>query len=521
MAILFASLFMGCEKADLSPKKATDVSWYTSQFRKGVWNVGLNEHTTFMNLSQNYVDNKWEIEPTLYFLDGSFPEGAEDLTPYIREDLDRETADLSAHVLFTEPGLKKVRMYTTFPDSVTFKGNDTLPSFFDPNINLWVIDTTFVIDVYDTLKPELEVYINDILQKPNSNPEVIDTLTFEAGTLVKFVDVTTQGRPNSRTWNLEGARPSGSTEQEVEAMYVTEGVFTASLASARTGTQIPNANAWMKVPFIFNVTESTQSFTALGTASELANETITIPLNMESSPFTGQEDSFVVRVENEGFNEVIPVALASLDNSDKTLITLKLTQPIYNTDKITVSYTGGNISNSNGKLLSTFEDIEVEMHVENLLDAEIFGFEKDHGNWTFMDWAWGPAHTFVDTKAYSGFYSMKLEALGGNNFTYNKVTIPETKAGKKYMFTYKAWVDASTNTKSFKVIRNEDWKQVSINDFDQVPREQWVDLKHNFDGLDGPNTFMFAPIDKNDGAWGGDLLIYIDDVQLIELEIRP
>ena len=63
--------------------------------------------------------------------------------------------------MFTKPGFHTVRLYNTFKDEVTYRGADTLVAKKAGDI--WVVDTTFTVDVYDKLYQEYEVYRDESL----------------------------------------------------------------------------------------------------------------------------------------------------------------------------------------------------------------------------------------------------------------------------------------------------------------------------------------------------------------------
>jgi len=125
--------------------------------------------------------------------------------------------------------------------------------------------------------------------------------------------------------------------------------------------------------------KSSQPFIFDGNLIEHESEKISFNVTAETAPFLNEEDNFTVHVSNEisGFEGFIDVKTVELNSNDATMIEITLAESIYNTDVVTVSYSGGAISSLDERPLEGFGPQTVEMHYgESILkNKDVFGFE--------------------------------------------------------------------------------------------------------------------------------------------------
>ncbi|BAX78482.1 hypothetical protein [Labilibaculum antarcticum] len=444
LAMLFA-----CE-ADYEPlNDYSDVDWYTSSFSQAK-TVAVGKYLSFSDLSQNAVDHSWSFSDTsgCNFLTGRIVRQDSTYTQFIDENIGNESTEKTVSIIFTKAGIQGVKLRNTFNDKVVFKGTDTLESVMQDG--LWVIDTTFVVDVYDSIQSAFKVFYEDVeLVNVNFDEQHVlaDSSSWPvkeimAGEALKFVDMTTIGRPDSRTWSVGGGNPATSVDSAKVVSFYKLGTYFTRLNSSRTGESIPGGYKMKYVPLKIKVIKSTLPFDVVGQATEANDETISISLTGEMVPFAGKEGDFTVHVTNGAFDQDIAVASASIKSTNGTVLELKLTEPIYNSDAITVTYVGGTIMSSDERNLAAFTTV-VKMYKPNLVVSG--GFE-DAG----INWVAGSDHVAANLNEYSttdpatGAYCMHLNTVAAGRNSVINTTNFSVITGKQYQVQWKIKVVAAT-----------------------------------------------------------------------------
>ncbi len=264
LAILFA-----CEDEYEAPSEFSDIEVYVPQWhRDELVNAKINVggYFAFMDLSQGEVSHEWSFADTsgCFFLKSNLPPDSEvdNYYGFIDEAMGNSTEEARVAVLYTKGGMQGLRLYNTYEDSVGFTmfSGGTKTSVFDSALQLWVIDTTFYVDVYDSIVADYAVKDHDgneiELVKTDSTDKWVTT-TVEVGQSLTFIDKTTIGRPNGRTWSLSGGTPASNTQEEVKTVYtnVTNGdsYLTTRLTSRRSGDDLPGASDSETVPLKIKV----------------------------------------------------------------------------------------------------------------------------------------------------------------------------------------------------------------------------------------------------------------------------
>lgn len=382
------ALFFACDDDYEALNEYADVDWYTSGFNL-MKQLNIEDYMSFSDLSQGAVEHSWTFSDTsgCKFLKGMIVRQDSTYYPFIDENLGNTSYDETVSVLFTKPGLQGIRLKNTFSRFVEFIGTDTLSAVKQGDV--WVIDTTFMVDVFDTIQSAFKVYHNEVeiasiaynqqsvLADKDSWPEY----EIQAGEALKFVDLTEVGRPNTSGWTLNGGSPSSSSDSVAMINYYRLGTFYARNTSSRTGEKIPGAMKMKYVPLKIKVIKSTLPFEVTGTIKEQKDETIQIAVTGEVNNFTGKEGFFTVHVTNSksGFDQDIAVASASVNASQGNIIDLKLAEPIYNEDVVTVAYAGGDITSLDDRTLEDFTTLPVKMYILNLITNG--GFEDGSSGW--------------------------------------------------------------------------------------------------------------------------------------------
>lgn len=534
----FSLLFwVSCEKDEyVAPESFSDVTWYTS-IRPGTpYQVTAGNFISFRNPSPGKLTNQWEIEEGNFFLNKGFTKKDTVLISFIDNDAGLISEETTVHVLFTNPGINKVRLYTTFEDSVSFTGVDTLSA--EKVDNVWVIDKTFEIDVFESINPAFKVLNGEeeiinitgedivLLKDSASWPKI----TIEAGETLTYVDMTTKGRPNARTWNLMGGKPSSGGDSIVTASYYKMGSFYGSISSRREGNMLPPGSTFKNIPLKINVVKSSQPFVFDGNLMEHESEKISFNVTGETAPFFNEEGNFTVNVSNDmaGFEGTIEVESVEVNSTDATIIEITLAQPIYNTDVVTVSYSGGSIMSLDERPLEGFGPQTVEMHYgESILkNKDVFGFEisadkiggalgwfAQHPQWSRSDEQFvGSASMRYQIEDYAS--APNVSTLHGTAADHEMLVPPG-----RYRMSLKVWIDPGTTIQGIRTPIIP-WNLIQW-DISNENRGEWVELSKDF-SFDKEYTDIKLQVHTADSPGAtGPQLFYVDDISFVELEERP
>ncbi|WP_066219020.1 hypothetical protein [Formosa haliotis] len=556
LPILCVLLGFSCSDDDYveytAPDDLSDVSWIISidKFAVNPFSVNIDTFMSFFDLSQGTVSHEWQIEEGNHFLKSGFAPN-DTLANFIDEAAGLKIDTEKAHVLFNNPGINKVRLLNKFKHPVSYNGKDGKIEAVQEG-DLWVIDTSFVFDVYENIKPAFKVFQNDAVVLDvlaDDMPLLKDSLSWpevevEAGGELVFEDATTVGRPNARSWVVPHGTPAQTGGVTAVIKFYKLGTYNAGSMKSSRINELPKYNTEKLIPLRVKVIQSTQPFVFDGNLKELENETITFRVNGEIAPFTGQEQNFQVHVVNSvsGFDQIVPVHSAKV-SSNSTIMELKLTQPIYNSDEITVTYTSdGGIQSLDQRTLQSFGPETVSMHIGNnilksgswasyeiYMDALNRGYLGPNGafwvgaNNTAQDPNWSR----TEERASNGLASVKLsvEELSKNFqlFSYGLGTIDLVEAGT-YEVSYMVYLDPNSSITAFRTYGDivpefgQSW------DLSGVTKGQWTQVKQI---ITVPAiteklklTLLVSP-DDNPGAGVGRQTIYFDDFALKVVEVRP
>ncbi len=493
-------LLSSCEKEYTEPNSFSDAAWYSSQFQAEHYSIGINDFISFSDVSINPVSHKWVIDEGCFYLSSDLT-SSDDLEyeSYIKSN-DSISNEKTVHVLFSNSGMKKVRLFNEFTDSVAFA------KLLDDK---FLLDTVFWVDVYDTIQAEVAVFKEGV-EIPLSE----DTIFVEAGGSLEFVDRTTIGRPTNRNWTVvHGATELTSSDSIASITFNRMGVYTAYFSSSRVGEYLPGDWDELTIPNPIKVVQSSKPFELTGDVQELENETIQMSFKGEFAPFLGKEDFFTVLVNGNEF----AIESVTINAQDKSILDLKLKDPIYRSDLITVSFasTGSNIASVDNRPAISFSDQKVVMYDINLLSEAIYGFEDGGAGWTYLE---GDAdYEFTTERAASGDYSLKI-SRSANQGNVKLASTGETfnlESGKTYVFRYKIWVDPVTTGHAINLWLLPGWEQLLLWLDDSFPKGEWVnvefDYKVNTDKID--QSFMIHPYEQG--------IYYFDDFYVNEKEVRP
>ncbi len=222
LVLLVLITVISCEEEEELFDDFVDMEVYVPNWaaeREMAGRVNINDWLMFMDLSQGTTSHEWITADStgIRFLQQELPPRNDNTDPHYLDFIDEtkgtSTTDFLAPVIFTKPGLQGLRLFNTFEDSTGFALLGSVKAAeFDPEINLWVVDTTFFVDVYDSIRPAFRVKDVAGFDIPLNTVDTA-TVTVLVGESLTFIDESTVGRPNNRIWTIPGASLSDSERQ--------------------------------------------------------------------------------------------------------------------------------------------------------------------------------------------------------------------------------------------------------------------------------------------------------------------
>lgn len=536
-----------------APDELSDISWLIglNSNSQDPYSINADTHLSFLDLSQGTISHEWIIEEGNNFLKEGFGVN-DDLTEFIDADAGLSITTPKAHVFFRNSGENKVRLLNKFKEPVSY--TSSLGTFNAVQEgNLWVIDTTFTFDVYAKIKPAFKVYQDgtEILHVTEDNEPLIEdmdswpTVDVEAGSSITFEDLSTIGRPNGRSWRFPEGTPSQVGGVTANVSFFQLGTFTGEMRSFRIAP-LPTATETKLVPIKVNVIPSSQPFVFSGNLKELEDETISFQVNGEVVPFTGQEANFTVHVSNAaaGFSQNIAVQSARVSSSDATFIELVLSDPIYNSDTITVTYNNASdgITSTDTRVLQSFGPENVASYfggnilpangwasfeltgggVNNAYASNQYFIPGSQGNGQFGDLIWER----VTTNSIDGNASMRYKLPNVSIPTVNlfgfSIAKPDGIPAGTYRISYRVFKESSTLNK-FRMDFGNPITDTKVFDISSINNNQWVRVSQTITfSSDLPTNYRttLRILASDNSGVSGEQLLYFDDLSLIELEPR-
>lgn len=544
--LLLVFFVIGCNNHDYNiPSSYSDAGFY-STYGKGVYRTSVvNEYATFQDISQGAIYHSWEIEEGNELLKGPIAQTSKTYDKYIANPGQTKTEEKTINVLF-KVGNKasKIRMFNVFNEPVTFRKTPTdytnNASANEDGISVdavlhtegqwagkYVLDITILVDVYDTVVPDLSITQGTTIIDHKQTGAFIE---LKVGDKLDFKDLTAlvnnTSRPNGRTWRIMDAVTNEIiTSSQLETASVTFkklGTFKATLSATRAATDnIPGSTTLYEIPIQFRVSKSDQPFIQSGTIKTLLDGTIQIPFNGEIEPgFTNQNSFFTVKVNGTPFtvNSVV------LNTTNQAMLDLKIVGKLYPADVLTVSYSGGSIKSTDTRDLVNFTDKTVINYDPNFLGTEAGGFEDTFGN----TWKASTAIANTATISYSteqkkgGTHSLKVVAVGAERARFDSSGTSPSKlfnliAGTTYTIKYSRYVKTGTDATGEKVWLSPG-TSTQINNANSTfnLRDQWEDF-----------SFDFVPTSNISGGYfyiqinPGNAVIYYDNFYIAVKSVRP
>ncbi|WP_055436937.1 hypothetical protein [Lacinutrix algicola] len=553
ISALILAFIVSCEKDDYEAPYGdfSSLLWTTTQgFEESDYVSALNDYVGFRDVSKNALTHSWHIPSGTNLLNGDFNAEQDTIyTDFISSAGPLASSQNHINVIFRQPGVKEVELRNTFRDSVA-------ESVFSDGV--WKVNKVFTVTVFDDVKPMFKVMkgteeilsINETDMPSEANAASWPTVTLEAGEQLTYIDLTTTGAPDARTWILNGASPNNSGAETVNVSYNGLGNFAAgAIISARTDNEKPEGEAIKLIPLKIEVIPSTQPFVLNGMITENASEVISFNVTGEIETLIGEEGNFTVHVVNAAatpmFDQNIAVQSATVNSSDATQIDLVLSAPIYNSDNITVEYTAGNIGSVDFRVLESFAVTNVVMHSnDNIITGsglDYTGFEVEASTGNLLRkgyaegyWVGATNNAFLNLTrttdlSNSGSASMKYESPAGvttvklqgtwfTNGSQSTFAIATLPAGT-YNVSYMVYLEPGNTMLAFET--EVQGGEVSAWDISTLPRGQWVEVSNTIsvDALTNKKFDIKINASDNVGVTG-EQIMYFDDLSWRPLEVR-
>jgi len=533
MLTALSALFVSCTTNEYeAPGDISAVGFYTSTGTSEEIKTALFGYTTFSDLSQGVIDHSWTIDEGNFFLKGpiSFRENKNDFESKIINPGSTVTNDKTAIVYFKKAGNQKVRLYNTFDKFVNFRGaryDDVVGKKVEYDFpakqvgDKWVIDTTFVVKVYDTITPKVIVRRKDgVILKHNETKPII----IEAGEYLTFEDISTLGEPTDRYWfaRVKGTLTeiANSRDVKTDLIFNRIGDFVAGITVSRNGDKIPFGIKTKIFRMPIKVIASTKPF-KLVTIEQGKENTIKMQFSGEFASFDTNALDFKVLVNSTEAG----IQSVSLDRTNPTTIVIKLLDKIISSDEIKVSL----IDPKEVKSVDSRDPIKFTDEIVEMLDNSVafFNFEQDaRSNWTvILDKPNSTTKVSLSTSVFSSStHSLKLEntATQGGKWAgfENLVNTFALKKGKKYKIEYKIYKAAGAvinmNGPFINGLEGQGNFQFWNNTAKSAPVNTWVTVKPNqvlIPENDSPTANFFF-------RHNGKGVIYVDDIKIYEVEER-
>ena len=327
-------------------------------------------------------------------------------------------------------------------------------------------------------------------------------------------------------WTFEGGTPATSTADNPTVTYNTLGTYKVTLSAHR---QSPLSEATKTVEGYITVVEPVPLVPS--SAVELEDETISISFNGDFEPVTGQESFVKVKVNGVDF----AVESLSVDPNITSKLNIKLQDPIYQDDDITLSLlSGSNIVAIDGRNPEAFTDLPVESFVEQYLLSE--GQFEEALN---TDWIKLPQNATIDgitevllvdppTGVATGVVpsgkviNLALNRNGGttqgNAISQTATTEVNLVAGRNYVIKFKRYMTANSPNILFRFNNQGGANQLSFDPGVGNPNNvgRWLESEFKFTAL-AAHAGKFNIL----SAWKNYADFYVDDIVIESDEKRP
>lgn len=402
----------------------TDVSWYTSETIKqgDVYKVKIDSCISFMDLSQGCLSHEWILEDGSVFMKDDFNIKDGNFQSHTAPEKGDRSSNPTESVLFGKQGMTKVILRDVFPEFV--KSNTLVPVESIKEGENWILTKEFPIDVFGKLNPSVSIRKTDgteVLNLPEGYEIPKDkvewaTIELQSGDKLIFVDNLGGDRPDTRTWMLAGKTFDG---KEVEFRFPNAVEYSNFTITSKRELPLEAVNKI--IPLKVMVKPTTAPFCIDSQASSLDPQNPSVirlqASNGEFDKFIGAEGAFNVQitaVDGTLIND-IHVKSVSINDNDKAVLLLTLSERLYAEEKISLTYCSesGLIKAADGRPLQSFEKVAIKNEYKGVSvvpeDARKGnGFELPYRGHYWTDKVCFPFFSLSTEQAYEGEYSLKV-----------------------------------------------------------------------------------------------------------------
>lgn len=502
--ILLGLMLASCEEEDA----ANDVNtpYITTSFGDQQPVIQVNGVMSFIDLSRGITSREWIFPDNTLTAEGTV--------------LEKATAQ-TVKAQFTIPGEKNITLKQTYGSNVWVDGSSLEGNTYEKTLLVTVLDS--VRATFQAVK----VTENETLTNENdAKNEVI------AGRVVQFSSTAT-GPPTTHLWTI--SRKDGFhrelTASEPTFKFSVPGLYDISYnASNDFGNNIVKYENYIEV--IGSSDPVTLDMVERSSPDEIG---LVFSRSMQD-PSDCPLSAFNVTITNNGVDVSVDILSVS---GFENIVKIKLSDKIYNSDLITVSYDAsvGDLITEDGMLATSSTDVQLtDFKVENILATSGYdtGFEKTtEENWPYLWWGapWDQYTLEVNTvQAHSGVKSCAVtmnpnggmiighKDEGGNDITF------ALEEGKSYTIGLWIYVESLGDQTSIPDLRfywtnNTDWGVDGVFFDTNFPVGKWIyqTIKVDSPGA-GDNGFQIRGDNQNNSR---KFKCYIDDLAMFVHETRP
>jgi len=524
--------------------------------------IGIENFVPLSDLSKGIVEREWAVSAGNFLLPGFTIADTLNFDSFIDPEKGLTTDDELVNILFNEPGNQTITYRGVFNDSTSLRFLESTDGIqTEQEGDLWIASQQFQFDVFDLLNPELEVSTEagDSVLRTTVEDEPIaadslnfTTVTIKSGESLQYVDQSTVGRPDGVRWtfNTGAPEPERSNRAEASVTYFRIGTFNAG--TIRSTRAEPAFSKTELIPLRVNVVQTDLPLERVGSVLISTDDVITIQASgLIGTISDAAKDFFTVSVTNEDSGLTtpieIPVKRVSVNSQDATKINITLEQEIYNTDTVSISFSGSGtdfdeaILSIDQRNLQEFLEEPARFQRENILPATLGSFEGSNTNEArallanYFAGGWNRGNLFLSrstTRFSDGEASLLYNANPSvdrnniriltspinNNDVYKNLFI----APGKYLVALDVYKEPGTTMQKFRTRgRGGELANNLVWDIENIAEGEWVTLAQEVEYLKVPTTWFFEFIGADNPDAVGMQTFYVDNWRLSANETRP
>ena len=532
--------------------------------------VRQNQHLSLMDISQGEIEHVWEVSDNgTYMLrsDVKLPNQVDDYEPYIDYSAPHTSHDETIHVLFRNSGQHTIRLRNVFerPTSYTYTLADVKHTVYTKEENgVYVMDTTFVIDVYETImQPYAKIYrdkeCTQEIETGVNEDGSFKSCEIEYGDKLYMVDAS-YDRPNSWTYTCQRANLKYETTDhsqpvglEIKKLTLAENVNEAPLNIIMSAERLSDPNnkyipsAFKKdtiLPLNIIVKPSTKPLEYTIEQIDQNNLKVVLSNSMFVKGFTDASKVSLKYTNTYNGKSVtnrtdVPISKVALDSKEQSTLIITTDEKIYNTDDLYLTVSG--ITLFDGNVLNIPEPAEANVKT-TFVEYINEDFSDGIGEWKVVprDNILGDNGCDYEIVEENGNKYLKLNNASNDNIAFT----PDALISKvfnisagKYITSYKYKVLSSTRGGGgikAHVIRNNgvnsDGKENpwhgSVKDWCDLPSGTIHTSWRYYNSVTNSQIYYEGKTDSNDMSLslefnGFSGVICIDDIFFGYIEVRP